>query len=230
MSTSFQMPGQKGNVSKEGIVTWTVPYFVEDLADVFTVGRTPPASGLAEVARSWTDIEGAGLQVDVEYEGLNGSSDGSEFEPTYDYDSSFKDETLLAHPEWKRIKEEHKGTYDKEEKRIEFPEFLAGVKAGLGGGGPTQRKNPMFGLETFLSLSSVFRRTYVRTSVPDSIFTEIGTIREALPNGFPTPPGRNWLIMPPKITQRGSAFQITEELMLSQPGGWPENVYKLIQV
>ena len=58
----------------------------------------------------------------------------------------------------------------------------------------------------------------------------IGTIQESLPGGFPTPSGRNWIVMPPKISQRGGIYQITEELMLSQPGGWPENVYKLIQV
>ena len=234
MSKSFQMPGQKGQVDDKGIVTWTVPYFVEDLAEIFTIGTAPPVLGMREVGRTWGDIEGAGLQVDVEYEGVIGNPEDKE--ETYDYDSSFKEETLLAHPLWNQIKNFYKGRYDKEDKRIEFDEFLSNSSRGLsstgntGTGDPGKRKNPMFGLETFLSLASVFRRTYLRTTLPGNLLDKVGTIVESLPGGFPTPPGRDWIIMPPKITQRGGVFQITEELMLSQPGGWPKKVYALIQV
>lgn len=232
------MPGQKGEVDKNGVVTWTVPYFVEDLSEVFVVGEDPPVDGMKEISRSWTDIEGAGLQVEVQYEGVIG--DPEDKEDTYDYDSSFKEETLLAHPEWRLLKNVFKGRYDKEEKKIEFPEFLKSNERGLGsstfvgppapGDQPKGIKNPMYGLETFLSLSSVFRHTYVRSEVSASLFNRIGSIRESLPGGFPTPSGRNWIVMPPKISQRGSVYQITEEYMLSQPGGWPEKVYKLIQL
>ena len=228
------MPGQKGEVDEKGVVTWTVPYFVESLSDIFVVGGGPPVEGMKEVGRSWTDIEGAGLQVEVQYEGVIGNPE--EKESTYDYDSSFKEETLLAHPLWNKIKTFYKGRYIKEEKRIEFDEEIPNGTPGLGGGGGSLnsgergRKNPLFGLETFLSLSSVFRHTYLRETVPSSLLDRIGTIQESLPGGFPTPSGRNWIVMPPKISQRGGIYQITEELMLSQPGGWPENVYKLIQV
>lgn len=229
------MQGQKGEVDDKGVVTWSVPYFVEDLSEIFTVGGKPPVEGMREVGRAWSDIEGPGLQVDVSYEGVIGNPEDKE--ETFDYDSSFKEETLLAHPLWSQIKTFYKGRYDKEEKRIEFDETLSNSANGLGlGGGSTEsgergkRKNPMFGLETFLSLASVFRRTYLRTTIPASLLDKVGTIQDFLPGGFPTPPGRDWIIMPPKITQRGGVFQITEELMLSQPGGWPKKVYALIQV
>ncbi len=228
------MSGQKGQVDDKGVVTWTIPYFVEELSEVFSVGVIPPVEGLREVGRSWTDIEGAGLQVEVEYEGVFG--DPEEKEETYDYDSSFKEETLLAHPLWPQIRDFYKGTYDKEDKRIEFEEYLSNSSRGLsstgntGTGDPGKRKNPMYGLETFLSLASVFRRTYLRANIPAGLLDKVGTIQDSLPGGFPTPPGRDWIIMPPKITQRGGVFQITEELMLSQPGGWPKKVYALIQI
>ena len=235
MIKSFQMAGQKGQVDDKGVVTWTIPYFVEELSEVFSVGVMPPVEGLREVGRSWTDIEGAGLQVEVEYEGAYG--DPEEKEETYDYDSSFKEETLLAHPLWPQIKDFYKGTYDKDDKRVEFEEYLSSGSTGLGGGGGStasgerdKRKNPMYGLETFLSLASVFRRTYLRANIPAGLLDKVGTIQDSLPGGFPTPPGRDWIIMPPKITQRGGVFQITEELMLSQPGGWPKKVYALIQI
>lgn len=233
MSNSFQMSGQKGGVDETGIVTWTVPYFTDNLSDIFIVGGNPPMEWLKEVGRSWSDIEGAGVRVDVEYEGVIGNPEDKE--ETYDFDSSFKEETLLAHPLWNQIKTYYKGTFDKEDKRIEFTEFLNDNTTGLGTGGGSNasgergRKNPMFGLETFLSLSVVFRRTYISESIPSGLLDRVGTIQNSLPGGFPTPSGRNWIIMPPKINQRGGVFQITEELLLSQPGGWPENVYKLIQ-
>jgi hypothetical protein len=227
------MPGQKGSIDEKGVVQWMVPYFVEDLADVLIVGREAPVSGLIEVGRTWDDdgdVQGVGLKVEVTYEG--GSGGGSQPD-TYEFDSSFREETLVAHSEWKQFKEVFKGRYDEENKTIKFPEFLGEYKKGLGlpngaSNADGKLKNPLFGVETFLTLASIFRHTYVRDSVPSSIFESIGTIRSSLPGGFPTPTGRDWLIMPPKISQRGGVYQITEELMLSQPGGWPEAVYSLI--
>lgn len=235
---AFQTIGQRGSRDDKGVISWTIPYIVEDLSEIFTVGTKPPLDGLAEVSRGWGDVEGIGLQVDVTFEGYVGNPEDSP--NTYDYDASFKEETLLAHPLWSSLlKPIFRGSYDKDEKKIEFPEFLSKTGRGLsvaesayassGQASGAFDKNPMYGLETFLSLSSVFRFTYIRRTVPNSIFDRIGTIRKSLPGGFPTPSGRDWLIMPPKISQRGGVFQITEEMMLSQPGGWPDKVYAFIQ-
>jgi hypothetical protein len=239
------MPGQKGSMDERGVVRWTIPYFVEDLADVFLVGLEPPLPYLSEVDRNWSDdgeVQGVGLKVEVTYEG--GSPDNQP--DSYEFDSSFREETIIAHPLWSsQFKPIFKGKYDTENKTITFPEFLGEYKKGLGlpdGSSNSlagqkdsngrekngQLKNPLFGVETFLSLASIFRHTYVRDSVSASIFERIGTIRKSLPGGFPTPSGHDWLIMPPKMSQRGSIYQITEEYMMSQPGGWPEAVYKLI--
>lgn len=241
---SFQMPGQKGSIDDKGVVQWTVPYFVEDLADVLKVGREAPVSGLIEVGRTWSDdgeVQGVGIKVEVTYEG--GGGPGSQPD-SYEFDSSFREESLVAHPLWStHLKPIFKGKYDDESKTIKFPEYLEGKSgSGLSGdfvGPPSpgqlakfkrenQKKNPLYGVETFLSLSSIFRHTYVKSSVSASIFERIGTIRESLPGGFPTPDGRNWLVMPPKISQRGSVYQITEELALSKPGGWEPTIYALI--
>lgn len=240
MIQPFQMPGQQGSLDDTGIIQWTVPYFVENLADVLTVGQEPPLKGLVETGRTWTDNfegQGAGVQVTVTYEG-GGLSD----KVSYEYDSSFREEIILSHPNWEQFKNVFKGRYDKEEKRVEFPEYIdKGGKLGLdqGQGPPTpgaiadarranQVKNPLFGVETYLALASVFRMTYSASSVPAGIFTSIGTIRQSLPGGFPTPENHDWLVMPPKVSQRGGSYQITEEYMMSKPGGWPEAIYSLI--
>lgn len=230
MGKYFQMPGQRGSVDDKGVVTWTIPYFVEDLADIFVVGSSPPLAGMKESGRTWSDIEGAGVEVTVEFEGVIG--DPEDKEPTYDFDASFSEETLLSHPEWTQLRAIFKGSYDPEEKKITWPEYIQKAERALGdpgtGKGGGQTKNPMFGQETYMMFMSIFRHTYIRSSVSGDLFNSIGTIRQSLPGGFPTPTGRNWLVMPPKISQRGGVYQITEELAMSQPGGWPEQVYKFI--
>ena len=223
------MEGAKGSKDEQGIVSWTIPYFVEEIADIFTVGTEPPYAGLLETGRSWSDISGAGIKVEVTYEGYSGEDPTLE-DPVYDFNPNFKEETLIAHPLWPEIKEFYKGIYDEESKQIKFDEFLSSNATGLSAGDRPKKKNPMFGVETFLSLGIAFQKTIVRESVPANLLSEIGTIVESLPGGFPTPAGRDWLVMPPKISQQGSVFRITEELLLSPPGGWPKKVYKLIQI
>ena len=91
-------------------------------------------------------------------------------------------------------------------------------------------KNPLFGQTTYLVLNAVFRRTYLKRRVPANLLDEVGTTRARLPGGLPTPKGRNWLVMPPKVARRGNVFEITEEWMLSKPGEeWPEALYRLIE-
>ena len=234
---TFQMPGQKGSIDDKGVVQWTVPYFVEDLASVLAAGKEPPLPGLIEVGRTWSDdeeIAAVGLKVEVTYEGYTGTGDPEDQPDTYDFDASLREESLVGHPDWEGLKILFDGKYDQETKSVSFPEFMDKYKVGLGGlsGTPDGRgriKNPLFGVETYLSLASVFRRTYIRKTVPAFALSQIGTIQKSLPGGFPTPPGRDWLVMPPKISQRGGVFQITEELMMSQPGGWPESVYSFIE-
>ena len=36
--------------------------------------------------------------------------------------------------------------------------------------------------------------------------------------------------MAPKVSKRGNVYELSEELMLSAPGGWPEAVHGLIQI
>ena len=88
----------------------------------------------------------------------------------------------------------------------------------------------MFGVTTYLVLNAVFRHTYLRRTIPNDLLNRVGTTRSNLPEGFPTPPSRNWLVMPPKVGKRGNVYEISEEWMLSKPGQlWPEAIYGLIE-
>ena len=52
----FIIPGQTGNREETGLVSWTVPWYVESLDDIFSVGYEPPLAGLIEVSRRWSQI------------------------------------------------------------------------------------------------------------------------------------------------------------------------------
>ena len=223
----FAMEGQSAEMDEQKLVTWTRPYYVELFEDIFDVGE-PPHKKLVETSRTWADIPGAGIKVDVTYEGYMGEDAASE-EPTYEWDSSFKEETLIAHPLWLEIAEFYEGKYDQEEKKITFSEQLDTSGSGLGSD-EVSKKNPMLGLETFLSLGIVFRMNYLVEELPASLFQGIGRIEDSLPGKFPTPVGRDWMVMPPKISQTGNVYKISEERLLSPPGKWPPKVYGLIQI
>jgi len=225
----FIIPGQTGNREETGLVSWTVPWYVESLDDIFSVGYEPPLAGLIEVSRRWSQIEGAGVQVDITYEGYVG--DDIENEPAqYEWDASFRQEKLNFHPDWLAIKEIYEGNYDAESGNITFSEVLSKENSKLSGNNQKKQKNPLFGIDDFYVFHTVFRITYISEDVPQDVLSAIGTIVEELPGGFATPTGRDWLVMPPKITERGGVYEVTEQLLLSPlGGGWPPQVYNLIE-
>jgi hypothetical protein len=220
------MSGTKGARDKTGLITLSIPWYVDSLAEVLTVSQEAPL-GLVEINRDWTDIEGAGFEVLIDYEGLEEGRDEGEFE--YDFDPSFSEEPIETHPLISALVSRYDGQVDPQTKKVTFGPTMEDKSGGLSGGAGTEKRNPLAGLTTYISLRSVFRTTYSTRDLPGSIFKDIGTIKSSLPKQFPTPQGRDWLVMPPKVTQRGNAYQITEELMMSPPGGWPKNIYKLIE-
>lgn len=228
MSIPFQMLGLSGSRDERGLVSLAVPWNCATLAETLAVGGASPF-GLPEVARAISQLDDGSFQVTITFEGteaLEGQADSFEF------DSSFREEPIESHPAIDTIKERYGGTLGSDG-RITFPEKLSGIRGsgtGLGNRRDSSESNPMFGVATYLVLNAVFRHTYLRRTIPNDLLDRVGTTRDNLPEGFPTPPGRNWLVMPPKVARRGNAYEISEEWMLSKPGQrWPEAVYGLIQ-
>jgi hypothetical protein len=228
MQTGFIIEdGQRGSMDKRNVATHSATYFVATLAEVFTVGRDVPVSGLVLGERQWSEAETKGYLVTVNYEGV---PDGlSETEESFEFAPSFGEEPLPAHPDWPKIKEFYKGSVDKDGK-VTFAEFLTPQSGGgLGGASAERQKNPLFGAKTYLALKAVFRWTYVRRTLPNDILSRIASIRKGLPGGLPTPPDHDWLVMPPKVVRKGDVYEISEDWMMSQKGGWPTHVHKLVQ-
>ena len=224
---AFRMSGTKGTRDDTDLLSISVPFYAPNEGAVLEVGKEPPL-GLAEVGREWDDIEGLeGFQVTVNYEGFeDGRDEGGE---SIEFDPSFAEEPIEAHPRFLELKNRYGGTLD-DKGKVQWNETYTPSDSALSSGGAKEKKNPLFGVSTYLALKSVFRRTYTVREFPKEAFDNIGEIVEELPDDFPTPSGRNWLRLPSKISKRGNVYQISEELILSPPGGkWPVGVHGLIE-
>lgn len=221
------MEGASGSRDERNVYSLTVPWYAPTLDEVGTVGGAPPL-GLTETGRTWDELDAGGYRVDITHEGIPEGEDKEQ--ETIEFDADFKEEPLPAHASWLTIKEKYKGSVDSTG-AVKFDEFLERAYRGSLGGTQSGNKvkNPLFGLKTYLELSVIFRRTRIVETLPSNLLSSIGSIQQSLPDGLPTPENRDWLVMPPKVTKRGNVWQIRDEWKLSPKGGWPPEVYNLIQ-
>jgi len=245
--------GQTFSTDDIGVTTWTCRYYVASKEDYHNAGAEAPVEGLVETNRQGTDQKGLGedggkegMIVTVTYEGIVDDSFAGINNARIEFDASFGEEPLEAHPDWLDIKVLFDGEHDEETGKVTFRETLtdtadvtrvAGIASAYGlsatvnpSTGKKELKNPLFGEETFLSLGAVFRRTYAVSEIPDYILNLIGTVYPKLPKEFKNldlPGGeRNWMQQPFKLTRRGGAYVITDEWLQSPIGGWNEALYR----
>lgn len=240
--------GQSFSTDDIGITTWTCRYYVSSKDDYHKAGETAPVDGLVETNREGQDQRGMGedggkegMIITVTYEGIVDLKYAGYQNARVEFDQSYTEEPLQAHPNWLQISEQFSGRVDEESGRVVFDETIPGndpfttpdAKYGLGAGIETENgrefKNPLFGEETYLSLGAVFRRTYAATGIPENVIELIGQVRDKLPDEYGNldTPGRNWLQQPFKISRRGGAYIVTDELLQSPPGGWNKALYDL---
>jgi hypothetical protein len=90
--------------------------------------------------------------------------------------------------------------------------------------------NPMYGVTSFLSMTATFRKNQTVSDLGeiDGLFDNIGQIDD--PDweliAIPELDSRNWLRLAPKITSRAGIFEVSQQWMLSGPGGWNSLIYK----
>lgn len=158
--------------------------------------------------------------VTVNYEGM--SSNGtfnSEDAGTFELDVVLEENPIEAHPRIQELITEYGGEIDPKSKRVSFPVVMP---TGQQSGGALRGKkntaaptrNPLYGLTSYVTLGSIFRRSYLSTSIPGDLLTRVGKLRDSLPNGFPTPDGMSWVVLPPRAVLRGNCYEIFEELKL----------------
>jgi hypothetical protein len=247
MSTSnFITVGATGSTSKEGVIQWVVPYYVQSINQVKTVGRGV-YEGCAEVSRSWTcnnDGSDPSYIVTVTYEGGSNESFSAEYgddeSTVWSLDFEMAEEPIAAHWNWDKIKETYGANNlagdDKYSDEWAFPKEMpsssSSSSSGLGDKKKTGsgEKNPMYGVKTYIVMTCVASVSYTKKSLPSSVVDGIGKSSAKIPgapaafNDLETG-SRNWMKMPPQITKRGNVWQISESWKLSEYYEWPKEVY-----
>lgn len=150
---------------------------------------------------------------------------------TFELDFSMSQEPIESHPNFAAV---IKDKYGWNKLRRQFAEFMPGT-GGTSGGGfggastAKKKKNDLYGTDSYLEVGAIFRKTYLRRSIPSNVLRGLGAIVSSPPGlgQFPMDvgPNRNWLKLAPKISRRGNLVQISEEWMLSGPRGWNKDVY-----
>lgn len=234
-NNGIRLEGLQGQRDEQKISTVSVQYFAKGYAEAFSVGGDG-YRGLQETSRSWQAWD-AGADdefiVTVQYKGYSDDQDEPEEKETEQWSINFEftEERLQTHPDIKNIKEKYGGTEIDGE--LSFPESLpANISSGgLGGkkmsAGDT---NPMYGAKTYLVMYARITRSWSARQIPKNAINDIGKVYDEVPNA---PDGissidfgdRNWLALPPKISQNGDVWRIENEWLLSPPSGWVEEVY-----
>jgi hypothetical protein len=236
MSEAVTLEGATGGRDENKISTFSVPYYVETLADVVTVGAGN-YHGLVESTRSWQAWNaGTAWLVTVIYKGhLEDDPDAEDPVQTEQWtvDFDFSEEPIESHPKLAKIKEFY-GGYTKDNELV-FPEILPNGskgKSGLGkSGGDAGEKNPMHGVSTYAVMTARVTRSWSTKDIPKNAVNDIAKIYRKIPDA---PNGidaidfgdRTWMAMPPKISQNGNVWRIENEWLLSPPAGWVEQVYE----
>ena len=236
-----------GEMGQDKIAKFSLPFYAETFEEIFTVGFDS-GKGVPETKRSWSNNGNGSYTVTISYEGYPDGKEPKKPEDTETWgcDYDWSEEPIEAHWNIIAIQKFFGGVVD-DDMKIIFPKTMpegTGVWAGLGLGGveggafgnlKAGDKNPMFGQSTYISLKVKITRKYSIKEIPQSVGDNIGNIVKKIP-GAPEQISRvvwnherNWMVMPPKITQKGNAWEITQEYHLSPPKGWPEEVYEFME-
>ena len=231
-SAPLTTTGITGGISETGVATIEVPMFVQTLAEALTV--LPNINvGIPYRSRAFSQEDDGGYKVTLHYEGITNENKDDD-QVTFELDGSMADDPIQTHPFFDTLKVRYHWDAVKEQ----FSETLTeagGQQTALSGSGKKVKKNPMFGVDNWLVIGAVFRKTYAAKTIPATLLRGIGTIVDKPPGieQFKIPSAtkkRNWLKLAPKIKRKGNAVEITEEYMLSGPNGWIRDVYGQAQL
>lgn len=199
---------------------------------LFNLGAAPATiSGVIPVSveRSYNEAEGLAIYT-YTYEGVNSAVAYDDSYTTFELDITMTEEPIETHPSFEQLKVKYGWNAQKRQFAETQPTNTANQGTGLSGpAASTAGKSPLYGTDSYLAFGCVFRKTYVRASIPGTVLSGVGAITAAPPGiqnfRLPNINGRNWLKIAPHIRRRGACVEITEQWMLSGPYGWVPDVY-----
>jgi hypothetical protein len=227
----LQLLGISGGVDKHGIVSVTVPFYVATLSEA--ISYVPKLDvGLPIVSRTFRQSEDGGYEVTLTCECSDDNP--TDEQKTFEVDASMAEEAIKTHPKFEDLKKQ----FGWDESLNTFSEYLPSdtSSGGLSGGsqnGSARKKSKMYGVESWLVAGAIYRVTYASKTVPQSIFSGIGTVQTPPSIGkfnLPNLGKRNWLKLAPKVRMRGNSIEIALEYMLSGPLGWFTEIYTSSQL
>ncbi len=225
--------GANGGWDRNGITRINVPVYVANLADVINLNTGAIAKQLGIsfpcIGAPFQQTEDGNYMVTCQFEGP-GSSIGSDDNITFELDTTMSEDPIESHPNFAAIADKYGWNATEKAFQINMPGTQKTTVALKNGTSLDKATNPLYGVQSFLAFGCVFRKTYASKTIPSNIFESVGSIVSAPPSigqfALPTAPTkRNWLKMSPKLRRRGSVVEVTEEWMLSGPGGWNADVY-----
>jgi hypothetical protein len=231
MSDEMEILGITGARDERGLVSITVPYLATTLEGALQVG-SPPVASLQETTRTFRAGPSGHFEVEVTFEGGRAGENDEERQEKAQYSAtaSYREEPIESHPKIKELIKKYNGSQDTQTFRVTFPpelETTGGTNPLATEGAAPAKRNPMAGVEKYMALELVWRRSSVLKQMPKEIFNRVGTTTNAPPGGPPRIAGRHaWLIMPPSVKQRGMLWELDEEWTLL-PEGAPTDVYDL---
>ncbi|MEO0415603.1 MAG: hypothetical protein AAF226_11690 [Verrucomicrobiota bacterium] len=207
----------------------------------------------------------AGYKVDITFQGetVDGNGDDEETaeqdqtleDAIWSFRPAFEKEPIEKHKDIKEFIETYDGQEDVKTRRVTFPRILSkqpeNDRRGLVGEKDKDGnlKNPLFGYSEsgYMVMGGVATAVY-QTYRTETALLGIGTVFKTLPANAPdfgVGPDRDWIKMPPTITEvealtqtrtgifigpretERRLYEIEHSFMLSGKGGWEPAVYEL---
>jgi len=198
-----QLDGASRSISREGIQTVRVRFYVETIGAVDDIpGQCPLAVGgsceLVEIQSTQAE-EGSQHIVAATYEGLAAEA----FRKTsYAWEPSSSQDPIQTHPDWDNILKTYQGREDPPASgNFTWPD----IKAKKG----SSTKNPMTGVASYLTLGGTWSEMQAVEEIPSDLWDDMWALVSSVPGDLPTPENRLWLVLPPRLEKRGAAFTIT---------------------
>lgn len=226
-----------------GLIKMSRQYVCDTMDEVRSCGTNDfPAYVKITLRRSGPYKNSPKHLVTVYAEGMDeGGGGNSGIEPredmtNYEFDIMLEENPIETYPKVEELIARFNGKRAEDGSgRVTFPFPFIGKgeqKGGAFGSGsltPTGTKNPMYGLTSYLTLGSIFRQSYVTKKVSSAIFNNVGTVKKSLPYGLPTPEGFSWVVLPPRISRRGSCMSVDEEMRMIRDDSGIKIIYEMMR-
>jgi len=222
--------GESG-VNRDGSYNVTVILpFVESQNELLNGAKIPHRPDLpgypAPANGTMRKRDDGGIEIEWVFEFMPpGEGTGEDDKANWRMEGNFRQRNIQEHPDFLKLK----AKYGWDEKEQKFPEEMPGSDGGRGfSKGDEGKKSPMFGRASFDDLGATLIHTYYAKKL-GNLWKAMYTINKQPCKFIPIVPGRDWLGLVPKWGCCGDGFQITQEWMLSNVGGFPKDIYLALQ-